>query len=61
MEEAEELKKEIMTVARGLGIKREDSGKKTEQGSDELKSRGRRFIIFTWGEKGGRKIQEKNI
>lgn len=36
----------------GLRIKREDSGKRTDQGTEEDKSRGRRFIAFTWGEKG---------
>lgn len=37
--------------SQGLRIKR-DSGKRTYQGSEEEKSRGRRFIAFTWGEKG---------
>lgn len=32
VEEAEGLKKEIMTVARGLRIKREDSGKRKSKG-----------------------------
>lgn len=57
---AEWLKKEILTTARCLRIKGEENVKRTEQESDEEKSRGRRFIALRWGE-NGRQIRGINV
>ena len=46
-EEAEGLKREITTAARGLRIEEQNIGERKEQRIEEWKPRGRRFITFT--------------
>lgn len=60
MEEAEGLKGEITTVARGLRVKEQNTGERKDQGNEEEKSRGCTFMLPIRRE-GGRKIQEKNM